>query len=356
MHPALSSLLILLVSLVVLAISSEWVVRSGVRLARLLRISELAVGFILISVLTSLPELMVSVNSSTAEKIGLSVGNIVGSNIVDIALVLGLGFYLYPKVVKGAGVLRKLSAALLLTSATLIIFLLFPSLSRLTGFALLGLFLFFCYYLIRGRLRIHEAETVHQKTGLASKISRLHLEERALFAGGGLGRKERDTALSLLHLIGGTVLVVMSSGAVVNSGVGLAESLGIAKSVVGAVIVAFGTSVPELSVELTALRRGRIGLALGDAIGSTVTNLTLVLGTSLVIFPGNLNVSFFSTLILFSLLTNVVFWYFLSGRTFGKREGAVLLAIYASFLLVLLGEQAVAAKDSLLAFVGGLLR
>ncbi|MFH0961106.1 MAG: hypothetical protein V1820_00290 [archaeon] len=354
MHPAILNALVLAISLIALALFSDWVVNSGVRLAKLLKLSELAIGFIMISVLTSLPELMVSVNSSTSEKIGLSIGNIFGSNIVDIALVLGLGFYLYPKVVKTRSILKKLSAALLLTSTTLVVFMLVPSLNRVTGALLIALFLFFCYTLIRSKEKVHEIEIVQQNSGRSSKISKLHIEDRALFGGSGMGQKEKDLARSLLHLIIGTIGIVVSSGFVVSSGSGLATSLGIAKSVVGAVVIAFGTSVPELAVELTALSKGRIGIALGDAIGSTVANLTLVLGVSLLLSPTKINVHFFSTLVLFSLLTNIVFWYFLSEGTFGKRQGMILMGIYAVFIVVLFGEQLYALKEVLIPFFKGL--
>ncbi len=356
MHPALVNLLILAASLLILAFFSELTVRNGVKLSKLLGISELAIGFILISVLTSLPELMVTINSSAADKLGLSVGNIFGSNVVDIALVLGLGFFLYPKVLKGKQAVRKISSALLLTSAIMILFLLTTALSRLMGLALIITFFYFCYTLIRQKPRLHEAEVLHSgpTEQIVSKISRLHMGVRLVFEGSHLGAKAKETATALLVLLGSTVGIIVSSGFVVSSGVGLAESLGLAKSIVGAVLVAFGTSVPELSVELASLRRGHIGLAMGDAIGSTVTNITLIFGIGLLISPAPVIVSFFPSLFLFMLLTNLVFWNFLSGQEFGRKQGAILIAIYAAFLAFLFAEQIYALRAPLLAFLGGL--
>ncbi|MFH0961126.1 MAG: sodium:calcium antiporter [archaeon] len=356
MSVLLIDLLVLAISLTALALFSEWVVRSGIRISRLLKISELTIGFILISVLTSLPELLVSMTSAAGGTFALSVGNVFGANVVDIALVLGLSFYIYPKKFRNKRAVKKLSTALLLSSGITIIFLLFGSVGRLAGIFLVASFFFFCYYLFREKLNIHETESIYSqgKTTIASKISRLHFEEKVFFSGGHLGSKERATAISFLNLLIGMVLVVFSAGFVVKAATSIAAGSGISESILGALVIALGTTLPELSIGLAAFRKGHIGLALGDSLGSTVTNLTLVLGSGLLISSASLNLTFFSTLALFSLLTNIAFWHIITTKDeLGKSEGKFLLAIYSAFVLFLLASQLYLLKEELFSFVLG---
>jgi len=351
-----ADLVLLVLALVALAFFSEWVVRSGIRISRLLGIGELTIGFILISVLTSLPELMVAVTSAASGTFALSVGNVFGANVVDIALVLGLSFYLYPKGFRNRGAVKKLSTALLLSSAITIIFLLFGSVGRIAGFFLIGAFFAFCYFLFKEKVKVNETEAVYSsdKRTVISRISRLHLGEGAIFSGGHVRKKERTIALSFLSLLAGVFLVVLSSSIVVRSASSLGAKAGISPALIGALVLALGTTLPEFSIGLSAFRQGHIGLALGDALGSTVTNLTLVLGSGLLVSSAVLNMTFFSTLALFSLLTNVLFWYIITSRSeLGKPEGKLLLLVYGAFVAVLVGGQIYFLKEEILSFFLG---
>jgi cation:H+ antiporter len=146
----------------------------------------------------------------------------------------------------------------------------------------------------------------------------------------------------LLFTILGALGVVVSAYFLVESAVAIATSIGISQQIIGATIIAFGTSLPELTLDLKAFLRGHSGLAFGDLIGSSFVNITLILGVTLFVpalvgSPVQLNMSVFQNLVIFSIITNLFFWYFLSRDKISWKEGVVFLSIYALFLATTLG-------------------
>jgi cation:H+ antiporter len=131
----------------------------------------------------------------------------------------------------------------------------------------------------------------------------------------------------------GTAGVVAASYFLVSSGTYIATSVGVPGVVIGSTIVAFGTSIPELATSISAVRKGHMNLALGNIVGSCFINITLILGVILVASPLSVNIAAFSRLAIFSLITNLFLWYFISSSRLGWREGAVFIFIYAVFLV-----------------------
>jgi len=140
----------------------------------------------------------------------------------------------------------------------------------------------------------------------------------------------------------GAVGVVVCAYFIVESASFLAASVGIPPVVIGATVVAFGTSVPELSTSIEAVKKGHLELGLGNIIGSCFMNITLIIGITLVTSTLTINMSAFSNVAIFSLITNLLLWYFLSNERVGRREGTVLLFLYALFLAISLGAIQVA--------------
>ena len=132
-------------------------------------------------------------------------------------------------------------------------------------------------------------------------------------------------------------MVLVSSSVVVNSAASLAELLGIAQTVLGATIIAIGTSLPELTVTLTAMKKSHIEMALGNAIGSCMANTTLVLGSALIVSMIIVDFTAFTELIIFNLVMNLSLWFFISREKIGKSQGIVFLVLYATFLAVTFG-------------------
>jgi cation:H+ antiporter len=145
-----------------------------------------------------------------------------------------------------------------------------------------------------------------------------------------------------IFTIAGALVVVGSAYFLVGSAVSIATSVGISQQVIGATIIAFGTSLPEITLDLKAFLRGHPTLAFGDIIGSSFINITLILGVTLFV-PAlvgssvSMNMNVFQNLIVFSIITNLFFWYFLSREKISWREGAIFLFIYALFIATTIG-------------------
>jgi cation:H+ antiporter len=147
--------------------------------------------------------------------------------------------------------------------------------------------------------------------------------------------EKRNTKLIVAKLILGTSVVIVSARLVVSSGLNIAISLGVAPILVGAKVVAIGTSLPELTLDLTAVKRGRVQLAIGDILGSNLTNLTLVLGMVLVSSPFAVDMTILAKILPFLLVTTIVFWRFLTRGGISQIGGIVLIMVYILFQAII---------------------
>ncbi len=314
---------LLLVSLIVLAKSSDLVTDKAVTLSQYFRVSQMAIGFLLIAGATSLPELSVSVIASALGQGAISAGNVFGSNIADVFLVLGACAFLYSLRLKRQDAVEIGGVVLVTTIITLyFIYSAFvlgsPVIARWEGLVLLLAFAGYIFYVLREKeFAKNSTEDVTKKEALNAFV--------LFFAGIGL--------------------VLISSSVAVDSAVKISDLLGISKTFLGATIIAIGTSLPELSVELAAVRKKRYALAVGDAIGSTITNITLVLGVAATLAPISiLAPASLLTVLIFSILANVLLLYLvLTRKRIGKLTGVLFLLLYVLFLLVLSGAEATAA-------------
>lgn len=310
----IGNLLILLASLAVLYKASGVTIYHSVKVAEVTGLGKTTVGFVLIALSTSLPELFVVVFSVlNPENVGVSIGNIFGSNITNVCLTLGVCFFLialkYPELERFIPRMAKkemgdLYFGLFIASIIPLSLLFVGSASFLIGVALLGLFFYNLYQLSKIR-NMKEEGSVSEKQSLRKYV-----------------------ALTVLGAFG----VVVSSYFIVESSSYIALSVGIPKVIIGATIIALGTSLPELVTGIDSVRKGHADLALGNIIGSCFMNITLILGLALIVAPLRVEMEAFSDLIVFSLITNLILWYFLSSETIGRREGIVLLFIYALFI------------------------
>jgi len=306
-------LLALLISVIVLARSSSVVVDNAVKLSLFFGISQITIGFMLIAVSTSLPELSVSVVSSTIGEGAIAAGNVFGSNIANILLILGLGAFLYGIKIN-ASELKDISLVLLLT--TLIsVYIVFSSsvavraLGFFEGVLLLGCFAAYAWY---------------------------HLTSKKPDENNGTEVTKKEAMKAFLFFSIAILFVIVSSGFVVEYAVRLASLMGIAESFIGATIIAVGTSLPELSIDLQAIRKKRYGLALGDAVGSNMVNITLVLGVAAVINPIQVLIPVFIAALLFAVIANTVLLYVAAvNKGIGRFGGAAFLLIYVIYLVVI---------------------
>ncbi len=313
----IGNIVVLILSLVILMKASSWAITNSVKLASISGLGKTKIGFILVAFSTSLPELFVAIFAAVnPETIGISVGNVLGSNIVNICLVLGVGFLIMAfKYPESAGFFTRMAKdevgnlhfGIFVASIVPLILLYFGSANQIVGALLIALFVYNMYQLIRKRESVEEISDIAEKPELGKYLFK-----------------------SFLGIIG----VVGCAYFIVDSASFLALSVGIPPVIVGATVVAFGTSVPELATSIESIKKGFMDLAIGNIIGSCFINITLILGFTLLLSPFNVDTSAFSGLILFSLMTNIILGYMLQNTKVTKRDGAILLAMYIVFLAI----------------------
>lgn len=312
-------LLTLLISIIVLSGSSAIVIENAVKLSRFFNINQMAMGFLLVAVATSLPELSVSVASSSAGEGAISAGNVFGSNIANVLVILGFGGFIYGIRISPKS-LKEIGLVLLLTTIVSLYIIYSSSvlgraLNMIEGLVLMGVFAVYVWWVLKSK----------KPVDVAPKMD--------------IPKKKAMNAFLMFVL--GMVLVVVSSGFVVDSAVALAGMLGLAESFIGATIIAVGTSLPELGTALQALRKKYYGLVLGNVIGSNMANITLVLGTASVINPIELHLPVFVAALIFAVVANTLLFYVSAvNRSMARIAGAIFLLTYAIYLVAIFGLQA----------------
>lgn len=313
---------LVLSGLALLVAGGEALVRGAGGLALAARVAPAVVGLTVVAAGTSMPELVVSVQAAWAGSPGLAVGNVVGSNLFNIAAILGLTALLMPLRIQGATVRLEWPVLLL---ATLQFHLLVRdgSLDRLEGACLLAGLVAFTAYAVRLARRdatAPEAEALGE------------------IADASFGRRGRAAlAFNLGAVAAGVGLLAGGSVLLVRGAVGLAASFGVSETVIGLTIVAAGTSAPELVTSLVAAWRGRDDIAVGNVVGSNIFNLLGIGGATALVHPLPVPAEIVArddlwmlgaTLLLFPLMK--------SGLRIARWEGALLLAGFAAYLATLL--------------------
>ncbi len=314
--------LALVVGLVVLVWSAGFFVDGSAAAAKHFKIPPLLIGMLIIGFGTSAPEIAVSALAASQGDSDLALGNAMGSNITNIALILGVTALISPIAVESRILRKELPV---LTGVTLITAWLLSdgTLSRPEGFILIGLFaLFTGWSLWAGLTKSNDefADEVEQE-----------LEEHELPIG-----------KSLFLIGGGFALLLLSSRMLVWGAVGIAQGLGVSNLVIGLTVVAIGTSLPELASSVVAARKGEDDLALGNVIGSNLFNTLIVIGIAGAIHPAQIGLSaFFRDVTVMSLLTVSLFalGFGFGGADTGRINrlgGALLLCCYIGYTTYLL--------------------
>ena len=301
------NILMVLGGLLGLVLGGEYLVRGAVALAQRLGISPMVIGLTIVGFGTSTPELLTSVQAALLGAPDIALGNVVGSNIANILLILGLAAVLAPIAVSQRSFLRDGTVMLAATIACLAVVLL-GVVDRISGLLCvtgLALYLFYTFRSDRaGVTELPAPETAEIRVGLA-----------------------------LLWLFGGLALPLLSARYLVIGAVALAESFGMSEAAIGLTIVAVGTSMPELVTSVIAARRGQSDVALGNVIGSNIFNILGVLGLTAAIQPVRVAPQIASLDIWVMLAATVAL--FLFGR-FGARitrgQGAAFVAAYVVYV------------------------
>jgi len=298
---------VLVVAIIVLMKSSELTIRNAAALSKLTGVSQMAIGFMIIAVATSLPELAIAVISSVKGEGLLSLGNVIGANISNMALIFGV-ISLFGFVITK----NERDESLKLVLGTILIGLAILLLKRIDiAFGIFGILIFYAF-----------SKTIVKK-GLKLKN---HSE----------GIKTVEIVKSLLMLLLSIAVVIISANFVTDSAVLIARIAGVAESLIGATILAVGTTLPELSVNIAAIKKRNVDLAVGDTMGSLITNLTLVLGIAALINPMTAG-AISSIAIGFMIFIGLAFMLFIFRRKFDTQVGFTLLALYAIYMAAMIG-------------------
>ena len=304
--------------LVALALGGEALVRGAVALAGRAGVSPMVIGLTLVGFGTSTPELVTSLQAALAGSPGIALGNVVGSNIGNVLLILGLTAALCPVAVDPRA-LRRDGSVLMAASLAFAAVVVTGSASRATG----ALFL--------AALAVYLVVTLRQERRHATAAASVYAGEAAVVAPVGLG-----AGLSLALAFAGLGLTLVGAHLLVAGAVALAAAAGVSETVIGLTIVAIGTSMPELVASLAAIRAGRTDVALGNVIGSNLFNILGIVGITALIRP----LAVPAELVRFDIwvmlaATAALIWVAATGRRVGRLEGAALLAGYGVYLAVL---------------------
>lgn len=307
--------ILLIIGFVLLIKGADYFVDGSSNIARLLRVPPILIGLTIVAFGTSSPEATVSIIAALEGSSDVAVGNVVGSNIFNITLVVGVAAFLYPLKVESETI-RKEIPFTLLASVVLLILMSdmilegFDSnmITRSDGFIFLLFFLIFLYYVIEIGLKSRK-NTVDEP--VPKNIS--------------WGKNILITLLGLAAIIFGGDLVV-------DNGTKIAYSLGMSETLVGLTIIAIGTSLPELVTSISAALKKESEIALGNIVGSNIFNILLVLGASAAISPLEVNDKVFTDVIVMIVLTVVLLAFSRTNFKVGKKEGLVLAVTYVIYL------------------------
>lgn len=317
MPAELSPVAILAGGLVLLYAGGEFLVRGAVGLARHLGVSRLLIGIVVVAFGTSAPELFVSVDAVLQGSPDIAVGNVVGSNIANVMLVLALAAMLWP--VGERRVVLRDGAMMLAATGLLIWFASRGEIPREGGYVLLVLLLLYILWSWLGE-RIQEEDL--------TEVTR----PRALW----LPRSLHPGWLDLFMAILGIAGLVFGARFIVTGGVEIARIMGVSEAVIGISMIAVGTSLPELAAVGVAAARKHTGIVVGGIVGSNIFNILSVLGITALVAPVNIAPVFMERDVWVMLGAALVLALICTTRwRFGRVEGLVLLAVYGAYIYAL---------------------
>ena len=303
------NIILLIVGFVILIKGADIFVDGASSVAGNFKVSKMLIGLTIVAFGTSAPEFAVSVKSMISHSGDIVLGNVIGSNILNILLILGVAAMVKPLSVKNNTVKKELPITMLIT--TLFAVLLSDVLingaesntfSRSDGIILVLFFLVFIYYLISMARHKTEEET---------------------------DTKYMKMPKAILFTVLGIAGIVVGSNFVVDSASAIAQAIGISEKMIALTVIALGTSLPELVTSVTATRKGEVDIAIGNVVGSNIFNIGLVIGVPTAIFGGISNITFnYIDLIVMIVSAVLLFVFAFKDRKISKKEGLVFLLIF----------------------------
>lgn len=310
-----ANLLLVIAGLVLLIWGADRFVHGAAAAARNLGIAPLMIGLTVVAFATSAPEILVSVVAALQGEPGLAFGNAIGSNIVNIGLVLGMTAMIRPIRLESATLRREMPALLAVTLLTVSLFL-DTFLSRVDGFVMLTGLVIVMVWLARLGLRSSATDPIAMdyEAEIPSDVS---------------------MPMAVVWLVVGLGTLLIGAELLVDGAIGIAKMLGVSEVVIGITIVAFGTSLPELAVSLASALKGEYGLAIGNIVGSNIFNLLAVIGVAATIEPAALPPSVLSlhifVMVAFTLVLFAMTYDYDGKSELSRLEGLALLIAFIAY-------------------------
>ena len=312
---SLPDLILVLLGFICLIWGGESVVQGAIALARKMNVSPLLIGFTIVAVGTSLPELAVTikaVSSNSKELVDLAVGGVLGSNVANVMLVLGTAAMLGACSEPEIGI-KKDAIAVMLASLILLITVMLREISTIIGaMMLISLILYYIY-----------SYNYSKKLGLDEELEETWIGD--------------NIPLAIIVTIFGGILIFIGAELLIEGAIGIADEMGISETIVGLSVIALGTSLPELAVTVIAAFRGHKGVAIGNILGSNVINILGILGISSVYAGGILISEEFAGRDIWVVMvtSGLVAVMLLNNRRIGKRVGLVMVIGYLLYMAFL---------------------
>ncbi len=311
----LQQVLMFVLGLVVLVVGAELLVRGASRLATSFGVSPLVVGLTVVAFGTSAPEMAVSVGSALAGSPDLAIGNVVGSNIANILLILGISALITPLLVDEQ-IIRQEIPIMIGVSALLVVMALDGRLSLLESAILFGLVLAYTLFLVVQSRRASKGVQNEFETGIPTSTW------------------DRHWSVQLTLIAVGLAMLVVGADWLVDAAVAFARAFGVSDLVIGLTIVAVGTSMPEIATSIVAAMRGQRDIAVGNVVGSNVFNILAVLGLTGIVSGAGLPVSEAARNFDLWVMLAVAFAclpIMITGREIARWEGGIFLGYYVAY-------------------------
>ncbi len=311
----LGNILLVIAGLALLMWGADRFVHGAAATARNLGIAPLLIGLTIVAFATSAPEILVSVVAALQKEPGLAFGNAIGSNIVNIGLVLGMTALIRPIALESATLRREMPALLAVSLLTVSLFL-DTFLSRIDGLVMLTGLVIVMIWLARLGMRsaANDPIAMDYEAEIPTDVSMI---------------------MAVVWLIIGLATLLIGAELLVDGAIGIAKLLGISEVVIGITIVAFGTSLPELAVSLASALKGEYGLAIGNIVGSNIFNLLAVIGVAAAIHPSALAPSVLSlhifVMVAFTLVLFAMTYDYDGKSKLSRTEGLALLVAYVAY-------------------------
>lgn len=302
----------LLLSFVILYYGAEGLVFGASSLAKRLGISALVIGLTIVSIGTSMPELLVSIKAAMNGQSAISIGNALGSNLFNIGIILGLSAIIYPLLAKKQ-LLKFDVPVMILTSVLFLLLFLDSKISRIEAILMVILFLSYTTYLLVSSKRKQKSNPDTDKDD-DIKLT-------------------KHWALDIVFIVVGLVALVFGSDLLVVNAIIIAERLGMSEAMIGLTIVAAGTSMPELATSAVAAFKKRSDIAIGNIVGSNIFNILLILGVAGIIQPiSTPDINYIDALVVVAL--GVLLWLFMKMSASIRRwQGVVFIVLYVLYIM-----------------------